>query len=301
MPDFCITRRFFGVSGVVFAALVAWHFPYATDDPVRREDATRAFYQLAYSSSSTVTKDTELARQAASARTRMDIQGHVQRFVDQFNLKDASVLDVGSGSGYLQDVVPNYTGLDISHAVASRYHKRFVAGTATAMPFADNEFDAAWSIWVIEHIPNPEAALSEVRRVVRSGGMLYLLPAWDCKPWAAQGYEARPYRELGWRGKLIKASITVRNTELFWFFTAVPNRLLRAAFSGSGSTKLHYRRLQPNYTEYWQTDSDAVNDLDEAELAMWFESRGDSCLSCLPGWWRFVQRNIPLVIRVNKP
>jgi SAM-dependent methyltransferase len=223
----------------------------------------------------------------------------VQRFSEEFNLQHAAVLDVGSGTGYLQDVVPNYTGLDISTAVAKHYHKRFVAGTATAMPFADHEFDAAWSIWVLEHIPNPEAALTEIRRVVKPGGLLYLLPAWDCKPWAAQGYEARPYSELGLGGKLIKATIPVRDSELFWFFTTVPNRMLRAAFSGSGPTRLHYRRLEPNYKEYWQADSDAENDLDEAEVAMWFESRGDTCLNCLPGWWRFVQRDVPLVIRLK--
>jgi hypothetical protein len=29
-------------------ALVAWHFPYATDDPVRLEEALQQFYDLAY-------------------------------------------------------------------------------------------------------------------------------------------------------------------------------------------------------------------------------------------------------------
>jgi SAM-dependent methyltransferase len=233
-------------------------------------------------------------------RERLDIRGSVQRFVEQYGLQKASVLDVGSGKGYLQDVVANYTGLDISAAVAKHYHKYFVNGTATAMPFADNEFDAAWSIWVLEHIPNPEAALSEIRRVVKPGGLLYLLPAWDCKPWAAQGYEARPYSDFGIGGKLVKATIPARKSETFWLATTVPNRLLRAAFVGSDPTRLHYRRLEPNFTEYWQADSDAVNDLDETEVAMWFESRGDTCLNCLPGWWRYLQRETPLVIRLNK-
>jgi SAM-dependent methyltransferase len=278
-------------------AIIVWYFPYATDDPVRREDAIREFYELSYSGTSTVVKETELAKQAATARERLNIRGRVQRFVERYDLQGASVLDVGSGIGYLQDVVPNYTGLDIAASAAKNYHKRFVAGTATAMPFADGEFDALWSIWVLEHIPNPEAALTEIRRVVKPGGLLYLLPAWDCKPWAAQGYEARPYRDLGLGGKLVKASIPLRSSEAFWIFTTVPNRVLRAAFVGSGPTQLHYRRLQPNFTEYWQADSDAVNDLDEFELAMWFETRGDTCLSCLPGTWRYLQRGGALVIR----
>lgn len=300
LPKFRSPRTALIGCGTLLVALISWHFPYATDDPVRREDAIRAFYDLSYSGASSVVKDNELTRQGRTARTRLDLRGRVQRFVHQFGLQGASVLDVGSGKGYLQDVVANYTGLDISTAAAKHYHKRFVVGTATAMPFADHEFDAAWSIWVIEHIPNPEAALAEIRRVVKPGGLLYLLPAWDCKPWAAQGYEARPYRDLGLGGKLIKASIPLRSSELFWIVTAVPNRILRAAFSGSGPTRLHYRRLEPNYAEYWQADSDAENDLDEAELAMWFESRGDTCLNCLPGWRRYLQRHAPLVIRVKK-
>jgi SAM-dependent methyltransferase len=281
-------------------AVIAWHFPYATDDPVRREDAIREFYEIAWSAGTPVIKDTAVARRGTPAYLAFDIPGHVKRFVDRYGLQDAAVLEVGSGKGYLQDVVSNYTGLDIAASAAKYYHKRFVAGTATAMPFADDEFDAVWSIWVLEHIPNPEAALREIRRVVKPGGLLYLLPAWDCKPWAAQGYGVRPYGDLGLGGKLIKASIPARNSAPFWLFTHVPNRILRAAFSGSGPTRLHYRRLEPNFAEYWQHDSDAVNDLDEAEVAMWFESRGDTCLNCLPGWWRHLQAGTALVIRVKK-
>jgi SAM-dependent methyltransferase len=292
--------RNLSIAAALSIALIGWHFPYATDDPVRREDAIREFYELSFSGSSTIFKDTELTRRAETNKTRFDIRGLVQRFVEQYSLQDASVLDVGSGTGYLQDVVPNYTGLDIAATVAKHYHKPFVAGTATAMPFADDEFDAAWSIWVLEHIPNPEAALTEMRRVVKPGGLLFLLPAWNCPSWAAQGYEARPYRDLEIGGKLIKATIPVRRSLGFWLFTAVPNRVLRAAFAGSGPTRLHYRRLEANFAEYWQADSDAVNALDEAEMAMWFESRGDTCLNCLPGWRRHFQRWTPLVIRLSK-
>jgi SAM-dependent methyltransferase len=287
-------------AAAILGGLVAWHYPYATDDPVRREDEIQAFYDLSYSGSSTVVKANPLTREVALARTTYNISGQVEQFVEQFGLENATVLDVGSGKGQLQDVVANYTGLDIAREAARYYHKPFVAGTATAMPFADNTFDAAWSIWVLEHIPNPEAALGEIRRVVRSGGLLFLLPAWDCKPWAAQGYEARPYSDFGLGGKLIKASIPVRKSETFSAVTTIPNRVLRATFAGSRATRLHYRRLKPNFEEYWQADSDAVNDLDAVEVAMWFESRGDECLSCLAGRWRFIQRDGPLVIRLRK-
>jgi ubiquinone/menaquinone biosynthesis C-methylase UbiE len=287
------------VLAVMEIALVAWHFPYATDDALRREDALQEFYNFSYTEegNKTVVKDTQRARDAQDAGASNNIRGRIAEFVRAHHLENARVLDVGSGVGYLQDTVEDYTGIDISRSAAAFYHKRFVAGTATAMPFADHEFDAAWSIWVIEHIPNPEAALLEIRRVVKPGGLIYMMPAWDCTPFAAQGYEVRPYEDFGIRGKLVKASIPIRTLPEFWYITAVPNRVIRSAAAAWGPTQLHYRRLIPNYQEYWQADSDAVNDLDRAEMAMWFETRGDSCLNCARGWDRYLENDGPLIIR----
>jgi len=280
-------------------ALVALHFPYATDDAVRREDALQEFYNFSYTAegNKTIVKDTQRARDALNAVTSNAIRWKVSEFVRAYRLQDARVLDVGSGMGYLQDAVADYTGIDISRSAAAVYHKPFVAGTATAMPFADHEFDAAWSIWVIEHIPNPEAALLEIRRVVKPGGLIYMMPAWDCTPFAAQGYDARPYEDFGIRGKLVKASIPIRTLHEFWVVTAVPSRIIRSAAAAWGPTQLHYRRLTPNYLEYWQADSDAVNNLDRAEMRMWFETRGDTCLNCAEGWARYLEKDAPLIIR----
>lgn len=291
---------------IAIAILIAlWQFPYATDDPVRREDALKAYYDMTYTPETPRnTMKNEWTRAAANARYIFDIPGRVREFVDRYELHDAKVLEVGSGTGYLQDVVDDYTGLDIASSVAPHYHKPFVAATATAMPFADNTFDAAWSIWVLEHIPNPEAALMEMRRVLKPGGLLYLMPAWDVKPWAAQGYEARPYDDLTAGGKIVKASIPIRNTLPFWFAATVPARAIRSVATASGPTRLHYRRLTPNYAQYWQADSDAVNSLDFVETAMWFESRGDDCLNCPTGVRRLLQPSglaVPLILRIRKP
>ena len=110
------------------------------------------------------------------------IIAEVRAFAEKYDLLDKSVLDVGSGSGYLQDVVDKYTGIDIASNAAPLYHKKFVVGSATAMPFPDNSFDAAWSIWVFEHVPTPEQGFAEVRR----GMCDFLMPAWNCVSWLAQ-------------------------------------------------------------------------------------------------------------------
>ena len=41
---------------------------------------------------------------------------------------------------------------------------------ATALPFADGAFDAAVMAFVLFHVPSPEEAVRELRRVVRTGG-----------------------------------------------------------------------------------------------------------------------------------
>jgi len=69
--------------------------------------------------------------------------------------------------------VNDYTGLDISPTAKRFFHKRFVHGSATLMPLNTNEFDGVWTIWVMEHVPNPQAALIEMRRVTKDGGYIF--------------------------------------------------------------------------------------------------------------------------------
>ena len=169
------------------------------------------------------------------------------------------------------------------------------------MPFPDDSFDAVWSIWVFEHVPNPEQAFLEARRVTRDKGVLFLLPAWNCTPWAAEGYEVRPYSDFGLTGKLIKASIPLRSSGEFKVMSLIPNRILRSFVARFGPTRLRYRRLAPNYEKYWERDSDAVNSIDSHEAMLWFLSRGDECLNCEDASVFLPLVSMPLIIRVHKP
>lgn len=286
------------------ALIAAATFPYDVDRPLSAEELekNRNYYADAYRKS-TPTEDqpnsdyeTKYVREAARAAKDAHVKEWVSGFASMYGLQDRAILDVGSGRGYLQDVVGNYTGLDISSNVARFYHKKFVLGSATAMPFRDNSFDGGWSIWVLEHVPNPEQALLEIRRVMKNNAVFYLRPAWLCTSWAAEGYDVRPYSDFDWKGRLIKASIPVRTSLPFRFIELVSNRELRNLAAGFGPTRLHYRLLQPNYKDYWGPDSDAVNRIDRSEAMLWFRSRGDECLNCDSPWW-----GLPaLVIRIHK-
>ncbi len=227
----------------------------------------------------------------------------VRRFIDQFGLQHARCLEIGSGRGALQSLVDDYVGLDLARTAGVGYRKPFVAGSCEQLPFADSSFDAAWSYAVLEHVPRPEAALAEMRRVLRPGGLLLLAPAWQCRPWAAEGYPVRPYADFDWRGKLVKLSIPLRESIAFRAMHILPWRLARliAHLVAPGRPMgFRYRQLTPNYEQFWMSDSDALNSMDPFEAILWFRSRGDRCLNYPTLPKALLVRTGELVIRIEK-
>jgi SAM-dependent methyltransferase len=312
-PGFSWRRRLIRIFLVVSAitlAVAAIEFPYSVDAPLSsiEQGALRRYYEDVYRTSSlrqldqqASADDTRYVQMAEKAAKDYKIKDLVRSFVDKYELQKLPVLDIGSGRGYLQDMVEDYTGLDISPTASRFYHKKFVLGSATALPFADQTFDGAWSIWVLEHVPNPEQALSELRRVMRDQGVVLLYPAWSCTTWAAGGYAVRPYSDFGLKGKLIKALIPVRLSAPYRAAALVPGRIIRGVGGLlSKPTKLRYRRLAPNYDAYWQSDSDAVNSIDRFDVMLWFRSRGDECLNCRGSAGTVFMRGDPLIIRIRK-
>ncbi|GIL25674.1 class I SAM-dependent methyltransferase [Actinocatenispora comari] len=96
-----------------------------------------------------------------------------------------SGLDLGSGTGrfspLLADAFGPVTGVepaDAMRAVAARESAhplvRYVAGSATAIPAADGEFDYGLLFLVWHHVADKDAAAREIARVLRPGGTLLL-------------------------------------------------------------------------------------------------------------------------------
>jgi ubiquinone/menaquinone biosynthesis C-methylase UbiE len=95
------------------------------------------------------------------------------------------ILEVACGQGGFVHELANagaqVTGCDFSsaalHATRSKLganQAALVQGDAQSLPFADNSFDVLVSCETIEHLPRVQAALGEVHRVTRPGGMLFL-------------------------------------------------------------------------------------------------------------------------------
>ncbi len=98
------------------------------------------------------------------------------------------VLEVGFGNGHnlghYSAQVERLTGLDpvrVSEKLAREeiakapFPVEVRVGSAEAMPFEDCSFDSVAVTWTLCTIPDPAAALREMRRVLRPGGKLYFV------------------------------------------------------------------------------------------------------------------------------
>jgi SAM-dependent methyltransferase len=62
-----------------------------------------------------------------------------------------------------------------------------IVGDLFSLPFADNSFDYVFSIYVLEHVANPQAAIREMYRVLKPDGMCYSFIPF------IQGFHASPH------------------------------------------------------------------------------------------------------------
>lgn len=101
------------------------------------------------------------------------------------------VLDVGTGTGSVASTIAatfrssQVVGIDPSAAFIAAARKnaksdreRFEVGDAQALALADGSFDQVMSLLVMNFIPDPQKAISEMRRVTRAGGTVSAC-VWD--------------------------------------------------------------------------------------------------------------------------
>lgn len=89
------------------------------------------------------------------------------------------VLEIGAGSGvnlpFYSERATEIVGLEPHpklQALAERTGLRVIRGSAQAIPLEGGSVDTVVSTWTLCSIPDPGAALREMRRVLRPGGRL---------------------------------------------------------------------------------------------------------------------------------
>ena len=112
-----------------------------------------------------------------------------------FQTLSGAVLDVGAGTGALSldlawrlggngvltAVDHDVEALEIARALAERVGVKIatLAGEATALPVADASPATIVARFVLQHLPDPLAAMREMRRVARKGGRIAIFGGVD--------------------------------------------------------------------------------------------------------------------------
>ena len=115
---------------------------------------------------------------------------HIKKVVRRLNreIHGRRVLGVGTGTGLsLRYFVPycSVTGIDLSADMLLQARKRvmrrkltnvdaLIEMDAANMSFDDNHFDSVLATFVMSVVPDPNKVLSEIARVTRPGGRIYL-------------------------------------------------------------------------------------------------------------------------------
>jgi ubiquinone/menaquinone biosynthesis C-methylase UbiE len=171
------------------------------------------------------------------------------------------VLDVGCGTGSLTFALPNHA--NIASIEAIDYEQQFVnaacernsdprihfqKGDACELQFADGQFDRALSMLVLHFLTNPDRAVSEMRRVVRSSGVA-AATVWDNfggQPAIRMFWDTLAAIEPGAAGlrdaSLLRA--TTRPGELAGIFA-------KTGFNNVVETALNIRMEFANFDDYW--------------------------------------------------
>lgn len=164
-----------------------------------------------------------------SATARLNF---IREIVESISTEHATVADLGCGSGVILSEIlmmkPRWMGhgLDISKASVSyarrlAAHKRvaeradFRTGNIASLPYRDESLDLIVASEILEHMPEPEKVVKEMKRVLRPRGKLILtMPLESHTP--AHIHTLSSHEDL--RSLCERAGLKVQRLEPRWHF-----------------------------------------------------------------------------------
>ena len=161
------------------------------------------------------------------------------------------VLDVCCGTGDLalacSEAGAQVVGLDFSEKMLARARNKsdavdWVRGDATAMPFADGEFDAVTVGFGIRNLEDLERGLAEIARVLRAGGRF------GCLEITRPRGLLRPFFRVWFDALVPLAGKVLPGGGAYTYLPASVRRFpgpedLTAAFARAGFSKIEWRLL----------------------------------------------------------
>jgi len=175
---------------------------------------------------------------------------------------DGPLVDVGCGTGSLARAMTarwpacKVTGVDVAapyiafaRAQEAAPNLAFVEGDATRLPFGDAGCAGAVAQLVLNFVPNPLAALQEMKRITRSGGVL-AAAVWDFRGGLV-------YQRIFWDTAAgIDPQAAAARDRLFSGALALPDGLT-SLFESAGlaqieRTSITIRMDYADFTDYWQ-------------------------------------------------
>lgn len=223
----------------------------------------------------------------------------------------ASILEVGCGLAYLNDIHPGWHGVEYSKSAVERVKARYGEATriyeadVQQLPFPDGYFEGIYSWSVLEHVPNPHKGFLEIDRVLRGGGHILMAPAWNCRSWTVSKLPQRSYASLNFLEKVKKLLIPLREHIWFRAIACAPGRLYDELRLLAGNPiDLRYKSLHPCWDlikEFGHvSDDDAVAEIDPHAAICFFKSRDYEILSH-PTWLsRMTARHEPVIVRKKR-
>ncbi len=183
-------------------------------------------------------------------------------FIDFAGVADNErLLDVGCGTGVLTFAlaaaaeIAAIVSIDqeasfVDGLRAQNTNERITAqqGDACALAFPDNTFDRALSMLVLHFVPSPNLALTEMRRVVRPGGIV-AATVWDT-------FGGMPSQRMFWDTIVaIEPSAAERRAASLIRPTTQPGALqaafMEAGFQSVTEALLTIRMDFSNFDDYW--------------------------------------------------
>jgi ubiquinone/menaquinone biosynthesis C-methylase UbiE len=175
----------------------------------------------------------------------------------RYGKRGARLLEVGSGLGHLvgqlEDSFETY-GMDVNYWAVKQSkpvakESTLQNASAQELPYKDGSFNTVIIKHIVEHLPDPQKAITEIGRVTEKGGILILstpnldslLKPWKGKKWI--GYQDPTHISLKqpseWLSFIRKAGFTILRVfaDGFWdvpYIPLIPKQFQKLTFGSLG-------------------------------------------------------------------